>query len=180
MQTMPWPSGQGLLFSLPLGDLPVFPSRPIEERFWEKVKKQKNGCWIWTGATSSNGYGHLRQKNQKAISTHRFSWILHRGKVPKGKQVLHDCPKRDNRRCVNPAHLWLGSCKENMEDKVAKGRAARGNKSGKSVLTARQVRQIKRLLLRGVSQSEIARRYSVWQTTISCIDLGKTWTHVTI
>ncbi len=75
-------------------------------------------CWNWLAGGRGNGYGALKFKG-KVIDAHRFSWILHNGKIPKGKFVLHKC---DNRKCINPNHLFLGTHVDNMIDAYGKGR----------------------------------------------------------
>jgi hypothetical protein len=82
-------------------------------RFWPKVRKDR-GCWVWTGATTTTGYGRL--SGQPA---HRLSWEIHHGPIPAGLFVCHRC---DNPGCVRPDHLFLGTHEANMADMVAKGR----------------------------------------------------------
>lgn len=97
------------------------------------------GCWIWCGGDFSYGYGAFSYNNQNRPA-HRISWFLYRGEIPKGMMVCHRC---DQPLCVNPEHLFLGTQRDNMADKVRKGRQARGESHGMSKLTDWEVMQIK-------------------------------------
>lgn len=94
---------------------------PMHERFWRKVLvSSKDECWEWTGATNNRGYGQLsRPYHGPLMLAHRFSASLHFGMFNQKLLVLHTC---DNRKCVNPNHLFLGSQKDNMIDCFLKGR----------------------------------------------------------
>jgi len=104
----------------------------FEKRFWEKVEKDAD-CWIWRGALvrdykyNTEPYGqivlfHSMDKGKARMMAHRVSWILHRGTIPEGLNVIHKC---DNPTCVNPDHLFLGTQRDNFEDCVRKGRIGR-------------------------------------------------------
>ena len=93
---------------------------PIRERFWAKVVcGGPSECWEWTATLDGGGYGRIKSGG-KLDGAHRVSWELHHGKIPVDRWVLHRC---DNRKCVNPAHLFLGTRGDNVSDMVQKGRA---------------------------------------------------------
>jgi hypothetical protein len=95
-------------------------TKRAEHRFWSRVQKS-SGCWNWTGGLNYWGYGQMAFMG-KTMGAYRASWIIHNGPIPNGFFVLHRC---DNRRCVNPGHLWLGTQKDNIQDAVRKGRHRR-------------------------------------------------------
>lgn len=89
-------------------------------RFWAKVDKRgENECWPWLGARSS-GYGKFGIRDgESPQNAHRVAYALTHGEIPEGKQINHTC---DNRRCVNPAHLYAGTAKQNTGDAINRGR----------------------------------------------------------
>ncbi len=88
--------------------------------FFEKIcPEPMSGCWLWTGSGNQRGYG-LFFVNRKCISTHRASWVIHNGEIPKKMHVLHKC---DVPACVNPQHLFIGTHQDNMRDMMEKRKA---------------------------------------------------------
>lgn len=133
----------------------------VKERFWSKVTKTST-CWLWVGGVAHNGYGRF-WVHSTTICASRVSWELHYGPIPEGLLVCHKC---DNKACVNPLHLFLGSQKQNMEDCISKGRTAKGIRNGKGKLTDEQIIAIRRS---GLSKRELSRLYPVHYSTIWAI-----------
>lgn len=148
---------------------------PWEQRFWSKVRKSDDGCWEWTGSLDKNGYGQV-WIGGKYRKPHRVTYELTFGNICDGFFVCHKC---DNPACVRPDHLFLGTIRDNNNDRTRKGRSARGEKVWTCVLTAEKVSEIRRRYEAGnVTQRELASEYGVRQTTIGRIVLRQTWTHV--
>lgn len=147
-------------------------------RFWSKVAITANPdkCWQWQAGKSDEGYGSFKVAG-KVVGAHRVSFVIANGAITGGLFVLHSC---DNRGCVNPKHLFLGTNTDNMRDKVKKGRSnppgLSGEKHGMHKLTGEQVRYIREQYTKGnFSQSELARRMNITISTIHLIVHGKTW-----
>jgi hypothetical protein len=146
------------------------------DRFFQRTRKTDN-CWLWTAGTfhHSKPYGYLWVKN-KFIATHRLSWEIHNGPIPKGLMVCHTC---DNPICVNPAHLFLGTNGQNTADKVKKGRQARGEKQGSAKLTEADIWRIREAYrLRLFLAKELALVFKVSPNHIQQIVDRKMWKHV--
>jgi len=147
----------------------------LEERFLDRCLPEPNsGCWLWGGSWfPKTGYGQIKVRG-KPEGAHRVSWELHCGPVPQGLCVLHKC---DVRPCVNPAHLFLGTHRDNTADMFRKRRAntAHSERHGKVKLTAEQVRAIRESTR---SQREDALAFGVHPSSISLIKAGKNWRHL--
>lgn len=147
--------------------------RPFEIRFWEKViRSGPEDCWLWQ-AGKEYGYGRIGTGvGGGRILAHRASWEMHFGRVPEDLFVLHRC---DVKLCVNPNHLFLGTNMDNVLDKVAKGRAARGEKSGLALLTERKVLEIVRLRTIGYTPLALAVKFGVKRAVIYTVINGVAW-----
>lgn len=141
------------------------PKSDVYQRFLSKVKMVESGCHEWTHAANRGGYGTFQYGNKKAAA-HRVAFALFKHPIDSSQHVMHSC---DNRLCVNPEHLSIGTPKDNVVDMDRKGR--RGTKSK---LNYAQVEEIRALLANRYSQQEIAKRYGVCQTVISRIKLRRT------
>ena len=146
-----------------------------KKRFFKYVnKKTTSKCWEWTGNTGDSGYGRFWD-TKKIVYAHRFSYQKYKGKIPQGLNVLHSC---DNRKCVNPKHLFLGTHQDNSSDMVIKNRQAKGEQVGRSVLKETQVIEIKNLLFKNIPICKIAKKYNVGWTTIYNIKTNKSWKYL--
>lgn len=90
--------------------------RSLEDRFWSRVLRTDE-CWLWLGHLSDGGYGRM-SVGSKSRNAHRVAWLIHHGD-PGALDVLHRC---DNRQCVRPDHLFLGTAQDNVDDMIRKGR----------------------------------------------------------
>lgn len=128
------------------------------------------------------------------MSAHRVSWIIHHGPIPDGMMVCHNCPGGDNRACVNPSHLWLGTCKDNLADASKKGRMAFGFRNGKfthpekrlpgaknglAKLTDYMVRKIRKSYEKGgISLEQAGKPFGVKKSEVWNIVHRRTWIHI--
>lgn len=151
--------------------------RPYQERFWKYVRKTRT-CWLWVGSKNARGYGQMglgRRSDGTALS-HRISWMIHRGCIPKGMLVCHKC---DVPACVNPNHLFLGTDAINTADMRAKGRGKLppvsfapnhpfciGEMAAKKVIALRS---------KGLSYRKIAERAGCSASTVCNIVNSRTW-----
>lgn len=144
--------------------------------FFLRVSAAEGGCREWTGPRFAHGYGKFGGGSGLSNYAHRASWEIHNGPIPRGMFVLHKC---DNRVCVNPEHLFLGTQMDNMADMRRKGRAAcvgpAGERARSAKLTERQVRDIRSDYRSG---SVIAAEYGVQRSAINKVRRGDTWRHV--
>lgn len=152
-------------------------TKTLKERFEEKYEVDPiSECWLWTAATAGKGYGSIKvPRKRRQIYAHRLSYLLHNGHLEDDQYVCHTC---DTPRCVNPAHLFLGSPKDNLQDIKRKDRHLRGERNSVSKLTEEQVERMHDLSEAGVSSYKIAEQFGIGQMTAWRIINGKRWGHV--
>jgi hypothetical protein len=152
---------------------------PLRIRFARFVSPEPNtGCWLWAGNVNRKGYGSVSIRRSTNDRAHRVSWRLHKGEIPPSLWVLHKCGVPS---CVNPDHLFLGTCADNLQDMARKGRqvfqrhpekAPRGTRNGNAKLTESKVAAIRSS---GGTCIVRAARYGVSQSLISAIRTGIIW-----
>jgi len=152
----------------------------MDVRFWAKTEKPNgaDGCWLWRGTIAKKtGYGTIELPGKTWLA-HRLSYHLTKGEIPSRMCVLHKC---DVRNCINPAHLFLGTHQDNMDDMVKKGRqrAVRGELKNSAKLKEPEVLEIRSLFTgkRG-NQAMLARKYGVTKNAIRALVQRQTWTHI--
>ncbi len=149
---------------------------PVETRFWRHVVRT-GGCWLWTGAKFTDGYGKIRldRASKKYISAHRLSWQIAYGQVPQGLSVLHQC---DTPACVRPDHLFLGTQTDNCMDMMEKGRDRhpRGEAHQGARLREQDVVQIRKIGREGIlTSSETAAFYGITRDYAKALMSGLRW-----
>jgi hypothetical protein len=150
-----------------------------DSAFWAQVAPpNEKGCMLWTGpqwgGAEGDRYGQYTDGRWNYYA-HRFAFSVKVGPIPVGARVCHSC---DNRLCCTPGHMFLGTHGENMADMYEKGRGrkAKGEESGKSKLTAKQVLEVYN---DPRTYAEIAAAYNVGLTCVGNIKRGETWGHLT-
>jgi len=140
----------------------------LQKRIKANSIVSKNNCWVWSKSLSKTGYGDMCVYKEKSHAAHRWSYLVFNGEIPKGKLVCHSC---DNRSCVNPEHLFLGTHKENCLDMHKKGRWCdrKGEKHPLSKFIDKDIKYIFKLNRSGLSQTQIGNKLGVNQSVISRI-----------
>lgn len=142
-----------------------------------------DGCWLWQGYQMPNGYCQVR-RGDKAWLAHRYAYLLANGELDNDLKVCHSC---DVRNCVNPAHLWQGTQRENLNDARTKGRMTdfgdvkpdnRGENQGRATLTNEQAEEVYFLKDTGVSQQFVGSLFGVDRRTVGRVWRKETWAHL--
>lgn len=128
-------------------------------------------CWWFIRHQVKGGYSYVEYGGKREMA-HRAAYRLWKGVDPGNLLVCHQC---DNPCCVNPAHLFLGTAKDNAQDRDRKGRANRrfGNRHPFCKITDQQVKEIKSLFAGGMKQKAIGQLFDIGQSRVSAIVRGK-------
>ena len=156
------------------------PTMPLKERLYSKIKvNEYTGCWEWQG-TLRNGYGRMivgsrTDGTRRSESAHRVSYMLNYGGIPDGMDVCHKC---DNPCCINPEHLFVGTRKDNIADREAKGRniVPIGEEHVNAKLSKKKVKEARqKRFLYHTKYIDLAKEYGVCKRTIMDAVKGRTW-----
>src|SRR5437762_11270099 len=141
----------------------------LRQRFLEKVDRSGtlSECWLWNSTTTPKGYGQFKIDGRNEYA-HRVAWILFNGQIPSNIDILHSC---NNKRCVNPEHLHLGTQSDNTREAYSNGKMFGGRK-----LTIAEILEIRRLFAEcRLSRSQIATRFGIRPNTVNDIAAKRTW-----
>lgn len=150
----------------------------LRRRGWTVVSRVLgiSACWEWDGTLMANGYGYVHCGG-KLLRAHRVSYEVFRGDIPAGQVVRHRC---NNKRCVNPHHLELGSQQQNLDDMVKARRSANGERNARAVLTDEQVVAIRQSYASGLTTYRaLGEHYGVSESTIGLICRNRKRQHPT-
>lgn len=150
--------------------------KSVSDRFWQKVDKRlDNECWNWTGNKNYKGYGMFKLRGDKNVPAHRYSYYLSCGYFPQTKEYV--CHKCDNRSCVNPNHLFLGTQYDNMQDMIKKGHHSwvSGSNHPNSKVKEEDVIEMRRLFDSGVSSTKLMKMYGLGETQTLRIVNRQSW-----
>lgn len=152
-------------------DFSYNPEESIRTRLMANREITETNCWEWTGLINKGGYGITHFDGGGRLA-HRVSYMIYVGEIPDGLDVCHSC---DNRKCINPEHLFAGTRLENMQDAVSKGRQARGNKLPQTKLTEDAVVEMRTMRESGAKYIDLADKFGVSFSAIAAVITKRTW-----
>jgi len=149
--------------------------KQVIKAYNERVIKTPEGCWDWSGGTTTFGYARFKVA-YKMYYGHRISYELHKGTIPEGFLVRHSC---DNPKCTNPNHLVLGTHEDNNQDKIERNRQAYGESHGNAKIKEIDVKEIQELVAwKTLTDREISSLLNTSLHTVQSIKYGRTWKHL--
>jgi len=155
------------------------PTRPIMQRFWEKVDiGHPDDCWEWQATRRRGGYGGFAVTSNEIEQAHRVAYSMSKGPIPDGLLVCHSC---DNPPCCNPDHLWLGTNQDNTRDAIEKGRmmyVGRGQTGEQNCNSRLREQDVFEIRASRRSSRYLANRYGVGIKMIQSIIRGDRWKHL--
>lgn len=143
-------------------------TKSLKDRLLDACTVSPSGCWEWNKSVASSGYGQIRF-NYKNLRANRASYLAFKGDIPEGMVVRHTC---DNKLCINPDHLVLGSCKQNSQDMVDRNRQAKGELNGRCKLSEADVKEIKGSNL---SYRQLANKFGISKGHAHRVKNGIAW-----
>lgn len=146
----------------------------IQDFILSRVQVDASGCFNWLGSKNTKGYGTLSLYGRN-VKAYRASFAVFRREIPDGMSVCHKC---DNRACVNPAHLFLGTQTDNMHDAATKQRMSNGSRHSRTGLSESDVIAILEMYKGGSSVREAANRFGIKPQLARNIIKGATWRYV--
>lgn len=148
----------------------------MKKHMEKRTEKKDNGCWEWIGHILKGGYGQTHFCG-KMMRAHRASWLIHNGEIPKEMIVCHSC---DNKKCINPSHLFIGTHLDNNKDMMKKGRNKQLKEEHHNLakLTDDKVKNIKQMIQDGEKIKNIAIIFGVTGKTIYTIRSHLNWKHI--